>query len=176
MAAEICVTKIAIPAFVPADRADPPLKPNQPTQSIDAPIIVKTGLCGGLIEVGNFLLEPITTAVTKAPTPAVACTTRPPAKSKTFHFDKIPPPHTQCVTGAYTIIIHKDRKIITAKNFILSTKAPIIRAGVIIANVIWKPIKVLSGIVPLISSYWRFVKNIFEMPPIQSFPSENAKE
>ena len=71
MAAEICVTKIATPALVPADKADPPLKPNQPTQSMDAPIIVKTGLCGGLIEVGNFLLEPKTTAVTKAPTLAV---------------------------------------------------------------------------------------------------------
>ena len=29
MAAEICVTNTAIPALVPADRADPQLKPDQ---------------------------------------------------------------------------------------------------------------------------------------------------
>ncbi len=44
VAAEICVTNIAIPAFSFAAKADPALNPNQPTQSMQAPIIASTGL------------------------------------------------------------------------------------------------------------------------------------
>ena len=44
VAAEICVTKIAIPASPFAARALPPLKPNQPTHNMQAPIIVSPGL------------------------------------------------------------------------------------------------------------------------------------
>ena len=39
-----------------------------------------------------------------------------------------------------------------AENFIRSAKAPVISAGVMIAKVIWKVMKTLSGIVPLSAS------------------------
>src|SRR5215475_711426 len=42
--AERCVTSIAFPADCPAERAEPALKPYQPTQSSPAPIITSTGL------------------------------------------------------------------------------------------------------------------------------------
>ena len=58
VAAEICVTNIAIPALALAARAEPALKPNQPTQSIHAPIIANTGLCGGLNDFGKSFLGP----------------------------------------------------------------------------------------------------------------------
>ena len=93
------VTSIAIPAPEFAPNADPALKPNQPIHNIDAPIIVKIGLCGGVKDFGNPLLLPNVKAVTNAPIPAVAWTTMPPAKSIVPHEDNIPPPQTQCVTG-----------------------------------------------------------------------------
>ena len=87
---------MALDAVRSAARADPPLKPNHPTQSIEAPIIVNTGLCGGvrLFLLNEFLL-PKTIAMTNAPTPAVVCTTIPPAKSFTPICPRNPPPHTQ---------------------------------------------------------------------------------
>ena len=42
----------------------------------------------------------------------------------------------------------KDLKINIAENLILSTNAPIIRAGVMIAKVIWNIAKMLSGMLP----------------------------
>src|SRR5580698_8864125 len=48
VAVAICVTAIAIPALVPELTADPALKPNQPTHSRDAPIMLSTRLCGGI--------------------------------------------------------------------------------------------------------------------------------
>src|SRR3954453_20607631 len=50
-AVAICVTAIAMPAAVPAETADPALKPNQPTQSSEAPITERTRLCGANISV-----------------------------------------------------------------------------------------------------------------------------
>src|SRR5687768_3584437 len=47
-----CVTSIAIPADCPALTALPALKPNQPTQSIEAPMTVSARLCGGMGVVG----------------------------------------------------------------------------------------------------------------------------
>ena len=70
-AAEICVTSIAIAASPLAAKAEPPLKPNQPTQSIAAPVIVMVMLCGGIGFFGKPLRGPITIAATKAATPAV---------------------------------------------------------------------------------------------------------
>ena len=40
----------------------------------------------------------------------------------------------------------------SAENFMRSAKAPVISAGVMIAKVIWKIMKTLSGIVPLSAS------------------------
>ena len=51
VAVAIWVTAIAIPALPPAVVADPALKPNQPTQSSDAPMTLRTRLCGANISV-----------------------------------------------------------------------------------------------------------------------------
>jgi hypothetical protein len=44
----IWVTAIAMPARPSAASAEPALKPNQPTQSNDAPIVVSVRLCGAM--------------------------------------------------------------------------------------------------------------------------------
>src|SRR5882757_1326622 len=51
-AVAICVTAIAMPALTPEVTAEPALKPNQPTHSSEAPIMVRTRLCGGIASVG----------------------------------------------------------------------------------------------------------------------------
>src|SRR5579862_3730227 len=52
VAVAIWVTAIAMPALVPALTAEPALKPNQPTQSSEAPIMLSTRLCGAMGSVG----------------------------------------------------------------------------------------------------------------------------
>ena len=47
-AVAIWVTAIAMPAVALAASAEPALKPNQPTQSRDAPITLKVRLCGAM--------------------------------------------------------------------------------------------------------------------------------
>ena len=79
LAAAIWVTSIAIPALPFAATAEPALKPNQPTQSIEAPIIVSATLCGRAFD----FRFPITSAATKPAIPELMWTTVPPAKSKT---------------------------------------------------------------------------------------------
>jgi hypothetical protein len=81
--AERWVTSMAWPADWLAPRAEPALKPYQPTHSIAAPIITSTGLCGGRISCGKCFLFPTSFATTSADDPAVAWTTSPPAKSRT---------------------------------------------------------------------------------------------
>ena len=44
------ITASVVPAF--ASRFEPALKPNQPTQSSQAPIVVITRLCGGIASRG----------------------------------------------------------------------------------------------------------------------------
>src|SRR5687768_4030215 len=80
-AAEICVTSIAIAALPSAASALPPLKPNQPTQSMPAPVTVIVMLCGGIGVLPKPVRGPSTSAQTSDATPAVMCTTVPPAKS-----------------------------------------------------------------------------------------------
>jgi hypothetical protein len=46
MALAACVTSMAWPAAAPAVPAEPALKPNQPTQSSEAPTCESTRLCG----------------------------------------------------------------------------------------------------------------------------------
>ena len=99
-AADKWVTTMAIAAPPSAASALPPLKPNQPTQSRLAPIIVKPGLCGGCRALGKPRRRPTITAMTRAETPAVACTTKPPAKSITPISASQPPPQIQWQTGA----------------------------------------------------------------------------
>ena len=63
--------------------------------------MVIPGLCGGLISRGKARARaPSRTAITTPELPAVACTTRPPAKSITPISASQPPPQIQCATGA----------------------------------------------------------------------------
>ena len=80
VAAAICVAMHANAPLAPADNAEPPLNPNQPTHNIAVPKNVSTKF-PTVISI-SFLL-PTLIAATNAPIPAVMCTTMPPAKSKT---------------------------------------------------------------------------------------------
>src|SRR3989344_3992916 len=83
-AAAILVTTNALPAKAPADKALPPLNPNQPNQSNAAPKITKGTLfaeVAGCATLWSSLL-PIIQAAAIAENPAEICTTVPPAKSK----------------------------------------------------------------------------------------------
>src|SRR5277367_4938688 len=99
----ICVTSMAMPACTPAETAEPALKPNQPTHSREAPMNVSTMLCAGPVS----LRLPSMMAHISPATPALICTTVPPAKSSTLTQaasltdEKIPSgPQTQCAIGA----------------------------------------------------------------------------
>src|SRR5499425_1569492 len=98
-AVAICVTSMAMPACMPALTAEPALKPNQPTHSSEAPMKVSTMLCGG----DESLRLPRQMAAIRPATPALMCTTVPPAKSRTLnHASELPDdmkpsePQTQC--------------------------------------------------------------------------------
>jgi hypothetical protein len=67
----MCVTKIAIPARPSEANALPPLNPNQPTQSIPAPVTTIVMLCGGIAICGKPFRLPNTIAETYAATPAL---------------------------------------------------------------------------------------------------------
>ena len=99
VAADMCVTSIAIAALPSAASALPPLKPNQPTQSIPAPVTVSVILCGGIGTLPKPVRGPIIMAATSAAVPAVICTTVPPAKSSSPISISQPPPQTQWVMG-----------------------------------------------------------------------------
>ena len=64
-----------------ASSAEPALNPNQPNQSSEAPIIVIVRLCGGMLSRPKPTRLPSTIAPTRPATPALMCTTVPPAKS-----------------------------------------------------------------------------------------------
>ena len=99
-AAPMCVTSMAMPAAPFAATALPALKPNQPTHNSDAPITVMVRLCGGIAVVGKPLRLPMTSAATSAATPALTCTTAPPAKSrKPSSYSQPSAAQTQCATG-----------------------------------------------------------------------------
>src|ERR1700751_4133758 len=102
-AVAICVTSIAMPACMPAVTAEPALKPNQPTHNSEAPMKVSTMLCAG----PESLRGPSMMAHISPATPALICTTVPPAKSSTLAQAaslpelKMPSgPQTQCAIGA----------------------------------------------------------------------------
>ena len=62
-----------------------------------------------------------------------------------------------------------------AENFIRSANAPTIRAGVMIANIIWNVMNTVSGIVPLIASTVTPPRNALPRPPTNAFPSSKAR-
>ena len=78
-AVAIWVTVIAMPACTPAVTAEPALNPNQPTHSRPVPMKVSTMLWPG--PVSRRL--PSMSAHIRPATPALMCTTVPPAKSST---------------------------------------------------------------------------------------------
>src|SRR5215831_16792977 len=80
VAVAVWVTSMAMPACRPALTAEPALKPNQPTHSREAPIIVSTMLWAGPVSVR---LPNIKAAISPA-VPELTCTTVPPAKSSTL--------------------------------------------------------------------------------------------
>src|SRR5271166_456239 len=70
-AAPKCVATKALLARLPAPRALPALKPNHPTQSMHAPIKLRTTLCGGIFSFGYPMRLPRYNAHTRAETPEV---------------------------------------------------------------------------------------------------------
>src|SRR5687768_9113423 len=121
-----------------AASAEPALNPNQPNQSSPAPISTIGTLCG---DIGMRLKSrrgPRYHAATRAETPALTCTTVPPAKSSAPSFWSQPPdPQTQCASGAYTSVDQSRIKARNARNRMRSTIAPDTSAGVITANIAW---------------------------------------
>ena len=111
-AAPAWVVRSALAAMPSAASADPALKPNQPNHSSPAPKSAKGTLCG---TVGMRLKSrrgPNTLASTSAVTPALICTTVPPAKSSAPRVRSHPPsPHTQCASGSYTRVVHRSPKV-----------------------------------------------------------------
>src|SRR5277367_372896 len=140
-AAPKCVATNAEVASVPDDSAEPALNPNQPTHNRQAPIKLSTTECGGIGTFGYPNLFPKYSAVIRAETPDVTCTTVPPAKSSVGNrppseaFSSPCLPHTMCAIGLYTKIAQSTMKTSIAENFIRSANAPVISAGVIIANI-----------------------------------------
>jgi len=73
------------------------------------------------------------------------CTTVPPAKSMArMPASELPRPfirpllpHTMCASGKYTSSIHPRTKSMSAEYFMRSAMAPTMRAGVMMANIIW---------------------------------------
>ena len=62
-----------------------------------------------------------------------------------------------------------------ALNFMRSAKAPVMSAGVMIANVIWNSTKTVSGMVPEIEPTVTFLSRALERPPTKALPSENDR-
>src|SRR5665213_1669520 len=95
-----CVFTKARAACPLAAKAEPPLKPSQPTQSRPAPIIDKVKLCGIIGSCGKPMRLPTIKQATSPATPELISTTEPPAKSRKPILARKPPPQTQWATGA----------------------------------------------------------------------------
>ena len=100
-AVAIWVTAMAIPARPLAASAEPALKPNQPTQSSEAPITLKVD-CAAPCSRRHSRAACRHAAATRPAMPKLMCTTVPPAKSRAPRPPIQPRPHTQCAIGAYT--------------------------------------------------------------------------
>src|SRR5450432_4067726 len=144
MAAAAVAKWVAMNALVASELAAsalPALNPNQPTHSKHAPTKLSTRLCGGIGCLGKPVRLPKYNAHTKAETPELMCTTVPPAKSKVGNFPpsaafrKPPFPQTMCARGAYTTKNQSVRNRTVPLNFMRSAVAPVISAGVMMANI-----------------------------------------
>src|SRR5688572_7031732 len=145
-----------------ASRAEPALNPNQPNHSIDAPIIVIVRLWGGMLSRPKPTRLPSTIAPINPATPALICTTVPPAKSSAPMFQMKPgvatstpgavyasgpaQNQTMCAAGMYANVNQITRNNNTAENLMSSTSDPKIRQHVIAANVAWNATNTISYI------------------------------
>ena len=59
-----------------------------------------------------------------------------------------PAPHTQWHIGSYTSVAQSRLNSANVANFILSANAPVMSAGVMTANIIWKSANSKCGMVP----------------------------
>ena len=92
--------------------------------------------------------RPMSSATTSADTPDDAWTTVPPAKSSAPSLYSQPSvAQTQCAMGEYTTRDQSTVKIRKLAKRFRSANAPLISAGVIAANMSWKPAKSTNGIV-----------------------------
>src|SRR6266481_7185710 len=82
-AAAVATNELIIASGAPpvASRLEPALKPNQPTHSSEAPIMVMTSECGDISSLPKPVRLPTQSAPTKPAMPELMCTTVPPAKS-----------------------------------------------------------------------------------------------
>src|SRR4051794_3621889 len=82
-----------------------------------------------------------------AAAPALMWTTAPPAKSSAPMSASTPPANTQWATGPYTTTNQMEMNTAYALNFSRSAVAPVISAGVMMANVIWNAQNSTNGMV-----------------------------
>src|SRR5215468_4235612 len=133
-----CVLMKAIAVTPSAVSSEPALNPNQPNHSRPAPSATMGTLCGLMLSRGQPTRRPSTIARANAAAPALMCTAVPPAKSSAWSFAPMkPPPQIQCATGTYTSVNQPKAKTIQPENFARSEMEPLIRATVMIANIIW---------------------------------------
>ena len=91
---------MASPALPSASSALPALNPNQPTHSSPVPTIVSVSECGIIASLGQPRRLPTSQASTSPDTPALICTTVPPAKSSAPSSNSKPPSaQTMCAMG-----------------------------------------------------------------------------
>ena len=84
----------------------------------------------------------------RADTPDEAWTTVPPAKSRAPSLNSQPSDaQTQCAIGEYTKIDHRMVKMTKLAKRFRSAKAPVMRAGVMAANISWNAANRMNGIV-----------------------------
>jgi hypothetical protein len=103
-----------------------------------APKTVSGSECGSIASRGQPRRLPTTRMKASAATPALMCTTVPPAKSRAPRLNSQPVGlNTQWATGEYTRMSHTLRNTIQAENLTRSAMAPVISAGVMTANIIW---------------------------------------
>src|SRR5918993_5393842 len=73
-----------------ASSAEPALNPNQPNHRSEAPIMVMVRLCGAIDSLPKPMRGPSRNAPIRPATPALICTTVPPAKSRAPHLQSRP--------------------------------------------------------------------------------------
>src|SRR5205814_889838 len=110
VAAAVLVFVNASAASPFAASAEPALNPNQPNHKSPAPSSTSGTLWGTIAVRLKSFRGPSMRAATSADTPALMCTTVPPAKSSAPSFASQPPdPHTQWASGSYTNVAHRRR-------------------------------------------------------------------